>query len=132
MIKGDNMVYKYQEETIDEIDKACYSIEQMTEEKYRVHIGWRHTNEFDEENIPIYIEINTPNRFVQQTNLDNSYGWYSRCELGNYNRVELNNDIFIELNKLIDKVISDNKKRERFYEKLNGELKALNKSLEEI
>lgn len=126
------MVYKYQEETIDEIDKACYSIEQMTEEKYRVHIGWRHTNEIDEENIPIYLEINTPNRFVQQTNLDNSYGWYSRCELGNYNRVELNGDIFIELNKLIDKVISDNKKRERFYEKLNGELKALNKSLEGI
>lgn len=126
------MVYKYQEETIDEIDKACYSIEEMTEEMYRLHIGWRHTDEVDEENIPIYLEINTSNRFVQQTNLDNTYDWYSRCELENYNRVELNSDIFIELNKLIDKVISDNKKRKRFYEKLNSELKALNKSLEEI
>ena len=113
------MVYQYQEETIDEIDNACYSIEKMTEEKYRVHIGWRHTNKLEEENIPIYVEINTNNRFVQQTNLDSQYGTYSRCELWNENRVELNNDIFLDLNKLIDKIIEDNKKRKEFIQKNN-------------
>lgn len=122
-------MYKYQEEVIEELDAACDSIEEMTNEVYRIHIGWRHTNRFDEENIPIYLELNTSNRFVQQTNIDAAYDTYRICEIYNYNRISLNEDIFIELNKLIDKVIEDNKKREKFYEKLNLELKALNKTL---
>ncbi|MBR3209103.1 MAG: hypothetical protein IKF82_02425 [Bacilli bacterium] len=122
-------MYKYQEETIEEIDNAIAKIENMTEEHYRVHIGFRHTHEFENENIPIYVEVNGTSRFTQQTMMDSAYDMFSRCEICNHNRVELLNDIFLEINKLIDKVIEDNKKREKFHQKLNKELEALNKSL---
>lgn len=122
-------MYKYQEEVIENIDDAVYKMEEMTEEHYRVQIGFRHTNRFDEENIPIFVEINGNFRFTQQTNIDATYDGYSKCEIYNFNRIELYNDIFLDLNKLLDKIIKDNKKRKQFYEKLNTELKAFNKIL---
>ena len=122
-------MYKYQEEVIENIEDAVSKMEEMTEEHYRLHIGYRHTNNFDEENIPIFVEINGDFRFTQQTNMDTCYDNYSKCEIYNFNRVELFNDIFLDLNKLLDKIIKDNKTREQFYEKLNTELKAFNKSL---
>lgn len=124
------MVYKYQEEVLKEVDDAMDKIEKMTEEHYRIHIGFRHTNEFDQENIPIYAEINGNNRWTEQTILDEQFDSYSRCPILDHNRVEIKNDIFLEINKLIDKIIKDNKERKEFYEKLNIELKALNKTLE--
>ena len=125
-------MYKYQEEVVSEIDKASSTIEEMTEEHYRIHIGWRHTNVLYQENIPLFLEINGDSRFTQQTRMDESFDSYSYCELENYNRVELHDDVFLELNKLIDRVISDNKKREAFYDKLNRQLQALNMSLDTI
>lgn len=122
-------MYKYQEEVIDNIDDAIDKMEQMTEEHYRVHIGYRETNDFDQENIPIFVEINGDFRFTQQTNMDESYDHYSKCELYNHNRIKLFEDVFLELNKLLDKIIKDNKQRKQFYEQLNVELKAFNKSL---
>lgn len=123
-------MYKYQEETIENIDDAVHKIEEMTEEHYRMQIGFRHTNEMDEENIPIFVEVNGDSRFTQQTLLDACYdNCFSRCDLYNYNRIELFKDVFLDLNKLLDKVIKDNKKRKKFYEQLNNELKAFNKSL---
>lgn len=125
-------MYKYQEEIFENIDDAVCKLEEMTEEHYRLHIGFRHTHEFENENIPIYVEINGTSRFTQRTLMDDAYDTYSRCEIYNYNRVELFNDIFLDINKLIDKVIQDNKKREAFYENLNIELQGLNKALEKI
>lgn len=125
-------MYKYQEEVITEIDDAIDKIENMTEEHYRIHIGFRHTHEFENENIPIYVEVNGISRFTQRTLMDDAYDSYSRCEIYNHNRVELFNDIFLDINKLIDRVIKDNKQREAFYENLNIELKGLNKALEKI
>ena len=124
-----NMVYKYQIEVLEEIEDAVSKLESMTEEHYRLQIGWRHTNNFDEENIPLFIEINGDYVFTQQTEYDCAYDSYSKCEICNYNRVELYSDIFLDLNKLIDRIITDNHKREEFYEKLNKELKALNNAL---
>lgn len=123
------MVYKYQEETIENIERALAKIEEMTEEHYRMHIGFRHTNNLDEENIPIYVEVNGDFYFTQQTLMDNLYDTFSHCDILNFNRIELNQSVFLDLNTLIDKVIKDNHKREIFYEKLNKELKALNLSL---
>ena len=125
-------MYKYQEQVIEQIDDAIDKIENMTEEHYRIHIGFRHTHEFENENIPIYVEVNGTNRFTQQTLLDNAYDSYSKCEIYNHNRVELFKDIFLDVNKLIDKVIKDNKQRETFYNNLNIELKRLNKALEKM
>lgn len=122
-------MYKYQEEIIEQLEDAIEKLETMTEEHYRLHIGFRHTNNFDEENIPIYVEINGSSIFTQQTNQDQYYDFYSRCDIYNYNRIELFQDIFLNINNLIDKIIKDNKKREKFYNKLNIELQALNKSL---
>ena len=122
-------MYQYQEEVVENIDDAIDKMEQMTEEHYRVHIGYRETNDFDQENIPIFVEVNGDFRFTQQTNMDESYDYYSKCELYNHNRIKLFEDVFLELNKLLDKIIKDNKKRKQFYEQLNIELKAFNKSL---
>lgn len=121
-------MYQYQEEVIDNINDAIDTMEQMTEEHYRVHIGYRN-DKLNEQNIPIFVEINGDFRFTQQTQNDEYYEHYSKCELYNYNRIELFEDIFLEFNKLIDKIIKDNKQRKQFYEQLNAELKALNKSL---
>lgn len=126
------MVYKYQQIVIEEISDAIDTIEEMTEEHYRMQIGYRHTNEFDQENIPIFLEINGESQFTQQTNLDSQFDYYSRCPILNYNRIELFNDIFLDLNKLIDKIITDNKKREKFYNTLNNQLQALNESLKVV
>lgn len=124
-------MYKYQEETIEELNDAIDKVEELTEEEYRIHIGWRHTHNFDEENIPIYVTINGRFRFEQQTNMDQSYDFYSQCPLDNYERITLNDDIFLDIVDIIDKIYTDNQKREKFYEKLNAQLKALNKILME-
>ena len=121
-------MYQYQEKVIDNIDDAIDTMEQMTEEHYRVHIGYRN-DELGEQNIPIFVEINGNFRFTQQTQKDEYYEHYSKCELYNHNRIELFEDIFLEFNKLIDKIIKDNEQRKQFYEQLNAELNALNKSL---
>lgn len=125
-------MYAYQEKVIENIDDAIYKIEEMTEEHYRIHVGYRHTNEFENENIPIFVEVNGQFRFTQQTTMDETYDCYSNCELWNFNRIEINDDIFLDINKLIDKVLKDNKKRENFYETLNKKLEILNESLDNI
>lgn len=125
-------MYKYQETVIDSIDDAVYKIEQMTEENYVIQIGWRHTTDFEKEDVPIFVEINGDSRFAQETVADEFYGMRSRCEIGNYNRIELFEDIFLDLNKIIDKVLKENAKRKKFYEKLGANLEALNKTLDEI
>lgn len=125
-------MYAYQEEIINNIDDAIYKIEDMTEEHYRIHMGYRHTNEFENENIPIFVEVNGQFRFTQQTTMDETYDCYSNCELWNFNRIEINDDIFLDINKLIDKVLKDNKKRKNFYETLNKKLEVLNESLDNI
>lgn len=125
-------MYKYQEKVIDSIDDAVYKIEQMTEEHITLHIGWRHTTDFEKENIPIFVEINGNSRFTQETYVDECYDMRSRCEIGNYNRIELFEDIFLDLNKIIDKVLKENAKRKEFYEKLGANLEALNKTLDEM
>lgn len=130
--KGELKMYKYQEKVIDGIDDAVYKIEQMTEEHYELQIGWRHTTDFEKENIPIFVEINGNSRFTQETAADEFYDCKSRCEIGNYNRIEIFEDVFLDLNKIIDKVLKENKKREEFYEKLSANLEALNKTLDEM
>lgn len=125
-------MYAYQEEVINNIDDAIYKIEEMTEKHYRLHMGWRHTNTFGDRNIPLFVEVNGNFRFTQQTSMDETYGCYSNCELWNFNRIEINDDIFLDINKLIDKVLKDNKKRENFYETLNKKLEVLNESLDNI
>ena len=130
--KEELKMYKYQEKVIDGIDDAAYKIEQMTEEHHIIHIGYRHTTDFEKENIPIFVEINGDSRFTQETAADEFYDCKSRCEIWNYNRIEIFEEVFLDLNKLIDKVLKENKKREEFYEKLRANLEALNKTLDEM
>lgn len=125
-------MYAYQEEVINNIDDAIYKIEEMTEKHYRLHMGWRHTNTYGDRNIPLFVEVNGDFRFTQQTAMDETYDCYSKCKLWNFNRIEINDDIFLDINKLIDKVLKDNKKRENFYETLNKKLEILNESLDNI
>ena len=119
-------MYAYQEKVIDGIDDAVYKIEQITEEHYRLHMGCRHTNEYGNASIPIFVEVNGNFRFTQQTAMDEEHDYYSKCELYNYNRIEINEDIFLDINKLINKILKENAKREEFYNSLNEKLNRLN------
>ena len=119
-------MYAYQEKVIDGIDDAVYKIEQITEEHYRLHMGCRHTNEYGNASIPIFVEVNGNFRFTQQTAMDEEHDYNSKCELYNYNRIEINEDIFLDINKLINKILKENAKREEFYNSLNEKLNRLN------
>ena len=119
-------MYAYQEKVIDGIDDAVYKIEQITEEHYRLQMGCRHTNEYGNASIPIFVEVNGNFRFTQQTAMDEEHDYYSKCELYNYNRIEINEDIFLDINKLINKILKENAKREEFYNSLNEKLNRLN------
>ena len=60
--------------------------------------------------------------------MDEAHDCYSKCELYNYNRIEINEDIFLDINKLINKILKENAKREEFYNSLNEKLNRLNES----
>lgn len=122
-------MYKYQEETFHQISQAIDKLEEMTEEHYRVQIGFRHTNNIDEANIPIFMEINNDYKFSQQRLLDIQMDCYTKCDIYSKDRIELFDDIFLKIVQIIDTIIQDNKKREKFYKKLELQLKALNTTL---
>ena len=101
----------------------------MTEEHYRLKIGYIHTNNIDEANIPIFIEINGDYKFSKQNLMDMQYNHHSKCDIYSKDRIELFDDIFLKIVQIIDTIIQDNKKRKKFYQKLELQLKALNTTL---
>ena len=127
-------MYQYQEQTIEEIEKAVTKVEQKTEEHYRLHIATIYDiDSLEPDNEYIYVEINGESRFTIQSDIDYNMSdgtYYRGCQPKNYNRVHFEKDIFLEINNLFDKVINDEKECKKFHERLNLELKALNKILE--
>lgn len=125
------MVYKYQKETINEIKKCIDNLEKLTEKEYFLKIGDLRDgyNYFGEtEWKPIRIILNR-GKYFHEYDAEDYVIQYSYDDFDDDNCVVFDKDIFLKLNKLIDKILKDNKKREAFHEKLNKELEALNKSL---
>lgn len=121
-------MYKYQEETIKQLKNAIDNIEEKTEEYYRVKIGTVIDNDtFEAHHLTIFAEINGQSYF---TEVDANYNDIHRsCHLESYNRIHFDKDIFLKLNQLIDQIFKENKERKEFHERLNLELKGLNKIL---
>lgn len=117
-------MYKYQEELTEQIVESLSQIEDMTEEHYVIHIGNLKDSEWERMGYPtdIYAETNAEDYFA----IDDVY--FSKSQL-TYKTVKFDEDIFLKFNKLIDKVIKDNKERKEFTEKLTEEMRALNKAL---
>lgn len=131
-------MYKYQKETMKEIFKAMSKIEEMTEEVYTINIGYGENEIWDGSEYvthkgDLLVRTNKNSKFAIKEDMHwgtfqhpISDSWYEDIE-----KVKIDNNVFLKLNKLINKVLTDNQKREKFYEKLNAQLKALNEAMEE-
>ena len=138
------MVYKYQEKTIEEIEKVAENIENLTDDRLDIKIGtftgnidhgdgWVRRWKFHRGDL--YVRINFNDRFKIKGKDD-----FGLNELGNVYinngdwsdkaKITINENIFLKFNKVIDKIYKDNKERKAFHEQLDKELKALNKTFE--
>jgi hypothetical protein len=138
------MVYKYQEKTIEEIEKAAKNIEKITDDRFNIKIGtfrgyidhgdgWIRRWKFHKGDL--YVRINFSDRFKikekDDFGLDELGNVYINDEWNDKAKIDINENVFLKFNEVIDKVYKDNKERKAFYEKLNKELEALNKSFED-
>ncbi len=138
------MVYKYQEKTIEEIEKAAKNIEKITDDRFNIKIGtfrgyidhgdgWIRRWKFHKGDL--YVRINFSDRFKikekDDFGLDELGNVYINDEWNDKAKIDINENVFVKFNEVIDKVYKDNKERKAFYEKLNKELEALNKSFED-
>lgn len=124
-------MYKYQEETLAYLEETKERLEKLTESKMSLKIGIirgeylnKTGTKYIEETRDLYFCINDNNGVFQTVGIiGRSY------EINDDDFIKLDNNLFIKLNKFIDKIYKNKKEREEFYERLNRELGALNKSL---
>lgn len=130
------MVYKYQKDTLQHLQKIKKQLEKLTQSQMKLKIGtvydeWinsRGTGYYDETR-DLYLCLNHNNGFVDSTFLaegefDSQYG-----EPDGY--IEFEEDLFLKINNFIDKVFQLKKEREEFHSNLNKNLKEINKRLED-
>lgn len=124
-------MYKYQEETLAYLEETKERLEKLTESKISLKIGTirgeylnKTGTKYIEETRDLYFCINDINGTFQTVGIiGRSY------EINDDDFIKLDSNLFIKLNKFIDKIYKNKKEREEFYERLNRELEALNKSL---
>ena len=138
------MVYKYQEKTIEEIEKAATTIENLTDDRFDIKIGsfrgyidhgdgWIRRWKFHKGDL--YVRVNFDDRFKIKEQDDfglNELGnvYINNGDWSNKAKITIDENIFLKFNEIIGKVYKDNREREAFYTKLNKELEILNKTLE--
>lgn len=125
-------MFKYQAEIMKEIADALKKMEEMTEEKYAIKIGYELNDKTDVlGRLGIYGFVNHEKYFGDDDyGLRDGYNYYYGENYETwFDRFYINEDVFIKLNNLIDKIITDNKKRDEFHENLLNELKSFNKAL---
>lgn len=128
------MVYKYQIETIEYLRNVVGKLENLTEDKMSLKIGYARGEFLNSSGTSyylhsgdLYLQINYDDCFKIVDDFRTEYFNNVREDSAKY--IRFDSDIFLKLNEWIDKIYSDKKEREEFYERLNQELKALNKSL---
>lgn len=141
-IQNENL-YKYQIETLKELNYIVNKLQTKTKENYLIKIG-EYNHHFHNGNCwqtdigDLYLNINEftwkyrtfSRNFILDFDLIGGYDSANIDDLFRWDiKIKLDKDIFLKINKTIDKIIKDNKKREEFHEKLNMELQALNKPL---
>lgn len=123
-------MYKYQEETLEYLTETRTRLEKLTDSKMTLKIGLvrdEYLNSsgtrYFEETRDLYFCLNHGETFMSVGDFGTDYG-VSRDAV-----VRLDSRIFLKLNKFIDKIYKNKKEREEFHDRLNFELKSLNKSL---
>ena len=129
------IMFKYQTRTIDEIKKVAENLEKITDKRKRICIGYiRETvwngNEWRSISGDLFIRLNSKYRFgIEDENDFSSFYIVETDFIDNDAYLDINKNIFLKLNDWISNIFEDERKRKQFHEKLNEELKALNKSL---
>lgn len=136
-------LYKYQIECLKELDKIVDQLETKTKENYLIKIG-EYKHHFHNGQCwttdvgSIFLNINglfwnyhsQENNFILDNDLYENYEGVNIEDLFRWDiKIKLDKNVFLKINETIDKIFNDNKKREEFHERLNKELKALNKIL---
>lgn len=124
-------MYKYQLETLKELEKTFEILESKTEDKMSFRIGF-----FRDDVISLdgtrYIE-RTGQLFIR-LNYDNRYQFVHDYEttfqsVPDDAYLSIRQNIFLELNEFIEKIFNSEKEKRDFCFRLKQELEALNKAL---
>ena len=130
-------MYKYVRENLEYIEDVVDSLNNITEERIEVKIGYIRGYEtlniqgtaYIHKSGDLYLRLNRSSAFYMKANdgycnetmsvpsMDDAY-------------VKLDENVFDKITKLIEKVYKDNRERKAFHEELNKQLKALTKTLE--
>lgn len=129
-------LYKYQIETLQELDKIPEKLETRTNEKYLILISddvkytYFNMNNYITVSSKLYLAVNAEDNFIIIDDLCGDKELFNLTQiLNNDIKIKFNKNVFLNINKTIDRIIKDNAAREAFHEKLNYELQALNKNL---
>ena len=130
-------MYKYVRENLEYIENVVDSLNNITEERIEVKIGYIRGYEtlniqgtaYIRKNGDLYLRLNRSSAFYMKAN-DGYYNETMSVASMDDAYVKLDENVFDKITKLIEKVYKDNRERKAFHEELNKQLKALTKTLE--
>ena len=130
-------MYKYVRENLEYIENVVDNLNNITEERIEVKIGYIRGYEtlntqgtaYIHKNGDLYLRLNRSATFYMKAN-DGYYDEPMSVSSMHNAYVKLDENVFDKITKLIEKVYKDNRERKAFHEELNKQLKALTKTLE--
>ena len=132
------MVYKYVEKNLRHIENMVKQLNEITEERIKIKIGYirgisvlnARGTAYIYKSGDLYVRLNRNSPFLMKY-YDVDYEELNTKQIVNDNAyVKLDEDVFDKLNDLITKVYKDNRERKAFHEELEKQLQAINKTLE--
>lgn len=125
-------MFKYQIETMEQMYDMCEKLENVTDKRIKLKIGWCRGSflntryEWVEKKGDLYIALNR-----SRVLLIDDFGFIleEMDKLDEDMYVKLDKDVWLKINEWIDNIYEDNRARRLFHEELNVQLEALNKAL---
>lgn len=129
-----NKMYKYQKETIELIKDTAERLEDITESRMSLKIGYIkdefwNGNTWIEKDGDLRLNINKDDRF---SIVDYGCGIHEMTIIDDDAYIRIDNDVFLKLNEFITKIYNEKRKTQAFHNELNKQLNALNKTIEVI
>lgn len=126
-------MYKYQIETIYHIINTCNLLEEKTEDRKSLRIGYMrykywNGNGWGEHKGELRIQLNSEYRFRLCIHNTSLYKEFDIIDEDDY--IKIDSKVFLNLNKFIEEIYKEKQEIKKFHERLNKELEVLNKSLE--
>ena len=124
-------MYKYQIETLNELEKTFQILEKKTEDKISFRIGFFRDDiinldgtRYIERTGQLYIRLNYEDRYKFVHDYETTFS-----SVPNDAYLSIRENIFLKLNKFIEKIFNSEKEKREFCLRLKQELEALNKAL---